>query len=200
MAARRRPPAVSLVCLVAAISCSAPGGTVAPSGPTTPAATRAESSPIPESVQLSCDDFIDTVHGQQDGYETVLGVVQLPTAPVTRALQTGRIPGPPRRYFAKRGLIVGPDTPFQLTIVDLQALDASLGWGNPGRSGRTLTVDRCRSAQNPRSWLVYAGGFNTARTGCLPLQVSSTTGTRRVQVGVGAPCPGQDPPPQPSDS
>lgn len=130
-----------------------------------------------------------------DEYETVLGVVQLPTAKATRALPVGRTEGPSVRYFAKRGLLIKPGATFTLRIVDPEALDAGLGWGNPAEFGRTMTVDGCHGSHGDKRWLVYAGGYETNRPGCLTVEVATPRARQRVQIGVGEACPGQDGPP-----
>lgn len=57
----------------------------------------------------------------------------------------------------------------------------------------------CRDSRRSESWLAYAGGYETAKAGCLTVEVRAGAERQRVQIGVGAPCPGQKPPPQPDD-
>jgi len=47
-------------------------------------------------------------------------------------------------------------------------------------------------------WLVFPGGYWVHRPLCLPLLVTAHGETERVRIGVGAACPGQEPPPEPS--
>ena len=75
----------------------------------------------------------------------------------------------------------------------------SIGWGNAGEGhrGTTIVVDGCSGPPGAK-WLVYAGGFYVRDPFCAPLTVAADQQRRRVRIGVGKACPGQRPPPQPT--
>lgn len=182
--------------LVLASACTAASPEPPPIRPTTPSPSSAVGREIAQSVELPCNQLIDTADGPIEEHETILDVVQLPTASVTRALQTSRSAGPPPRYGSKRGLVIRSGAVFQLRVVGPADLDAALSWGSPGKPGRTVMVNGCQSSQK---WLVFAGGYRTAKTGCLTVEVVTAAASQQVQIGVGKACEGKEPPAQPSD-
>jgi hypothetical protein len=46
-------------------------------------------------------------------------------------------------------------------------------------------------------WLVYPGGYSVSQAACVSLIVRTGQTEQTVQIGVGASCPGQAPPPPP---
>jgi hypothetical protein len=79
----------------------------------------------------------------------------------------------------------------------------AVSWGNAGdpppRS--RFVVDDCRGAGATGSrWLAYAGGYYVSHPACVSLDVVANGRRRRVRIGVGRACPGQRPPPQPTQS
>lgn len=187
---------VAALCLLAGCSIGAREVSPSPTGVSTAPKTSTPALTIAPFASLDCAAAIDTVPKPQEGYEVVLGVVALPTAAVTEALQTTRTDGPPARYFAKRGLLTSGS--FELAVVGPSALDGAVGWGSFSRFARALSVPDCH--KNSSTWQVYAGGFETSKTGCLTVRVTTATHSEDVQIGVGASCPGQKPPPEPSDN
>jgi hypothetical protein len=134
----------------------------------------------------------------------VLGVVALPTAPhLRRALQTAltRSRDPASRLFAKWGLVVRAGARLELTVPARLRDRMSIGWGNAGEGhvGSTISVPGCGGGQGKR-WLDFAGGYWVHSTICAPLIVSAHGLRRRVWIGIGRACPGQLPPPQPTQS
>ena len=75
----------------------------------------------------------------------------------------------------------------------------SIGWGNAGEGhrGTTIIVDACAGPKGAK-WLAYAGGYYVRDPFCAPLIVAAHQQRRRVRIGVGKACPGQRPPPQPT--
>ncbi len=138
------------------------------------------------------------------GLQVVLGVVALPIAPRYGALQTSRTGMHGRlRLFAKTGLLIKPHATFELVVPAGLKPRMAIAWGNAGDvppSGR-LTVNACGRGQTTGSrWLAYAGGYYVSHTACVSLLVVARGRRRRVRIGVGRPCPGQRPPPQPTQS
>jgi len=191
--------ATAALCVITG-GCTGHADTAAPTGPAPHSAVPSpDPSAVPAVVDLPCGDTIDTVAGRQRGHQTVLGIVQLPTAAAGPALQAARQDGAPPRYFANAGLVIRSDTPAELLVVGPDDLDGALGWGNPARFGRSVRIGACAGSSGSGGWLVYAGGFETTRPGCLTIEVRTGGRSERVKIGVGTACPGQDPPPQPSD-
>jgi hypothetical protein len=152
------------------------------------------------SVTLPCSQAIDSELRPSTASRVVLGVVALPTsdaAPV--ALQTSLSGEPDRsaRLFAKQGLEIKIGAAFEIVVPDEVANRFSIGWGSPGRRTRHLVVPGCDGSPD---WLAYAGGYWAQQVGCMPLLVTAGGQEQRVLIGVGAPCPGQRPPPQPTQT
>jgi hypothetical protein len=152
------------------------------------------------SVTLDCANGIGTDLRAKD-LQVVLGVVALPASPKAAALGTGRlgVPGQ-QRLFAKSALVVRAGASFELLSAQTSPRSLAFSW-NPHsdtpRPTRALVVGRCRSTSNTR-WLAFIGGYYIDRASCATVIVKTTTGQRRVSIGVGAPCVGQQPPEDPS--
>ena len=126
----------------------------------------------------------------------MLGVVALPTSPAYGALQTSLTgDAGAQRLFAKTGLQIKAGAAFDLIVPDGTVL--TIGWGQEMAS-RRLHVPACPSAGGD-GWLAYAGGYYTARPACVPLIVAAAGRRQQVHIGLGTPCPGQQPPAGPSD-
>ena len=151
---------------------------------------------------LACGQYIDTRAPTPD-YTIVLGVVAMPTAPRSSALQTGTwgSPDPATRLFAKAGLLIRTGRRFVLAIPPAWAGRLRIGWANgPARPGPGLVVN-CHSYPGDRSgWLAYPGGFWLRHPACVPLLIKTGTRSQRVHIGLGTPCPGQRPPAGPTQS
>lgn len=133
------------------------------------------------------------------------GWSRLPSSTKAAALQTSRgggDPDPAVRLFAKAGLFVRTGTTFELVVPDEAKDMVSIGWDGNGviYPSRRVTVS-CPASTSPSgwTWLVYPGGFWVPRPACIPLVVRANGKEQRVPVGIGTPCPGQLPPPAPSE-
>lgn len=131
-----------------------------------------------------------------------LGVVALPASPgMRRALQTAPTGSrdPAARLFAKWGLVVRAGAEFQLIVPRALQGRVAIGWGNAGEGnvGAAIIVRGCRGSHGGR-WLNFAGGYWVRSPICLPLTVAAHRRRRRLSIGIGTPCPGQLPPPQPT--
>ncbi|MDR2985751.1 MAG: hypothetical protein LBV34_13020 [Nocardiopsaceae bacterium] len=165
---------------------------VGPRGPSTSNAT-----PAAESA-LDCGSFIGN-NAQVAPLQVVLGVVALPVSPRHAALQTsvsGRGKGP-LRLFAKTGLVIRPGTTFELVIPARFTSRLSIGWGPSGAPSHKVLVDNCTAGSG---WLAYAGGYWIDHPACVPIIVRAGGKQQQVHIGVGTACPGQRPPPGPSQS
>ena len=170
-----------------------------PGGPSPVRSAATEAGAAPFAV-LPCGEAIDSRTVPLPDQEVVLGVVALHTSQAAPfALQTSRSgeADPAARLFSKSGLEVKSRTAFEIVVPDEVASRLSIGWGSPARRTRRLAVPGCDS-DSP--WLVYAGGYWVRQAACQPLLVRAGRREQRVLVGIGAPCPGQQPPPQPTET
>jgi hypothetical protein len=131
----------------------------------------------------------------------VLGVVALPASPgLRRALQTGRTgaPGSGSGLFAKEGLWARSGARFELIVPAAVRGQLSIGWGNAGEGhvGSIITDPGCERSHH--RWINFAGGYWTNQPRCATLIVATNGQRRRVHIGIGQACPGQLPPPQPT--
>jgi hypothetical protein len=199
---RRRSYRSALIVSIAAtmaLSCSSGtrhGATATPTT-STPRVTSTPPSTVP--LALSCSDAIHSAPAPYRGLSVVLGVVALPTL---MTLQTGRTgESGNRRLFAKEGLLVRSDgAPFDLIVPASWVGHLTLGWGNPATPTSNLRVTGCRSGVPNQPWIAFAGGYWVASPVCVPVTVKTESSERTVHIGLGKACPGQRPPPQPSDA
>lgn len=197
---------LTILCLlVVSTNCGLEGPRNAPS-PALPEGTvpiPSGSHPIPEEIPaqvIDCRNSIDRRIDLPDGYQSILGVAALPTSAASRrALQTTATSptGPQLRLSAKSGLIARSGDIFELIVPEEGRGDLLLAWAG-AQPTRQLRVD-CSSATNRNGWLVFAGHYWVSRVGCYPLVVRAGAEQKRVTIGVGAPCPGQSPPEEPTD-
>jgi hypothetical protein len=170
---------------------SVPGNSGSPKPPSHP------TQPANGIRSLPCDESIGNQSPPRD-LRVVLGVVALPASPgLSRALQTSRT-GAGSRLFAKTGLSVRAGARFQLIVPTRLRSRLSIGWGNAGEGhvGSTIAVAGCQAPHH--QWIDFAGGYWVTRPMCAALTVAAEGRRRRVQIGIGKACPGQLPPPQPS--
>ncbi len=157
-----------------------------------------------DAKRLACHESIGLDRPGANHLHVVLGVVALPAAPGYGALQTTRTGMHGRlRLFAKTGLLVKPRTSFRLVVPAGLRGRMALDWGNAGEGAPSsrFIVDGCGRGETTGSrWLAYAGGYYVAHPMCASLVVVAKDRRRRVRIGLGAPCAGQRPPPQPTQS
>ena len=133
-----------------------------------------------------------------EDYEQLAGDVALPTSTSSRyALQTASGQGS-LRLFAKTGLLIRAGVKFTIMPAAGWRHRAAAWWGN-NVGGETIAPLPFRGGPCGGSgWLAFPGGFFVTRVGCVPFEVDVAGRTFRVAVGIGSPCAGQKPPPQPS--
>ena len=136
---------------------------------------------------LICADRIEQAQPTAD-MQVVAGAVALPSLrrPALGAAPTGESGA--TTLFAKDGLLIRAATKATITVKDPDHV--SIGWGKPGPVTKRLVIPACGSS----GWLAFAGGYYVDRPRCISLEVTSGTTRETVQVGVGTPCPGQQPP------
>lgn len=153
-------------------------------------------SPVDESTDLGCSGSHDN---PPENLTIYFESVALPTSDrYPTALQTGaqgeNAQDRAGRLFAKYGLYFKPGHAFEVIVPDEFRDRLSIGWAV--RSWRVV-VGECVGV--PAEWLALVGGYWVADPLCAELIVRSAGSEQRVKIGLGAPCPGQAPPPQPSD-
>jgi hypothetical protein len=152
-------------------------------------------SPVDASTDLGCSGNHDI---PPDDMTIYFDSVALPTSDRYPALQTGAqgefAHDRAGRLFAKTGLYFKPGHAFEVIVPDELRDRLSIGWGS--RSWR-VAVGACDGV--PAEWLALPGGYWVADPLCAELIVRSAADEQRVQIGLGVACPGQAPPPQPSD-
>ncbi len=195
------------LCLAACSGAGSPrSGEVASATRSSGQAGPPASTPLPDGVyRLTCDQAIEIE--APPPVSPVAGVVSLGAGVAgvdDKALQTFKTLGPDGkvrlggrlRLFAKVGLRVRANRTFELTVPDEARDSTAIGWGNPGDPGDGLAGSACPdSSPNHSGWLSYAGGIWVAKPQCLTLHVRVDNDEHDIRVGVGAPCPGQQPPP-----
>jgi hypothetical protein len=154
------------------------------------------------SQTLDCNDPIGELSTPGDGYEAIDGAVALPTSaanPIALGTSATREYGPSKRLFAKTGLLVRTGVKSELITPPEWIGRLWYRWGNTGPPPPTdhFVVGPCRGAA---AWIAFPGGFFVADPACVHLVVRTAAGDHDVTVGVGAPCPGQRPPPDPTDA
>jgi len=150
---------------------------------------------------LACGNYIDTRAAVAD-FQIVLGVVALPTSPSHPALQTSLTgeSNAPLRLFAKTGLVIKSRTSFELIVPNQIAHHFSIGWGGaPSIPTHRVVISNCAPAGNGSGWLAYVGGYWIDHPACVPLIVKVGARQKQVRIGLGRPCPGQQPPQGPTD-
>jgi hypothetical protein len=180
----RSPLAYAVVILVA--GCSSDGR----------APVSSQVSPVVASTDLGCSGNTST---PPDDMTIYFDSVALPTSDrYPTALQTGAqgefAHDRAGRLFAKTGLYFKPGHAFEVIVPDELRDRLSIGWGT--RSWRVVVGD-CVGV--PAEWMALPGGYWVADPLCAELIVRSAEHEQRVQIGLGVACPGQAPPPQPSD-
>jgi hypothetical protein len=105
------------------------------------------------------------------------------------------------RLFAKTGLLVRVGADFQIVVPPGSGRRLGIGSGSPSSPSKTVAVSHCpRVVGLPGSWIAYAGGYWLDHPACVALQVQTAQQTKTVRIGLGAPCRGQRPPRQPTQS
>lgn len=98
-------------------------------------------------------------------------------------------------YWAKWGLVVRGATPVELAVPDELSNDMRIGWGQLIEPAASTVMD----CDDTDRWIAFAGGYWVRDLGCYAVDVTvGTNPTQRVDIGIGAPCKGQDPPPEPN--
>ena len=154
-----------------------------------------------EPTALDCRDPIGAVDAPDAGYDVFGDAVALTTSRTSpAALQTTATDDsdPAQRLFAKTGLLVRTDACSDLIVPPEWRGKLAFRWGNAGDETATehLVVGPCAG---PGAWIAFPGGYLVSEPACVELIVRTSQGDQRTSVGVGAPCAGQDGPPEPSD-
>lgn len=94
-------------------------------------------------------------------------------------------------YWAKEGLVVRGGHRAEIRVPADYEAAMRIGWA--GQEPGTVAIVDC---PGEGGWFAFAGGYWVQEPGCYPVEVSVDGGPALVhQIGIGSPCPGQDPPP-----
>jgi hypothetical protein len=164
-------------------------------------------APTPTNAMavLHCEDVIASAPAPPSDSSIILDGVALPTG---RPLQANVSGGsdPHAKLFAKDGLFIRRGAAFDLLVADQWRGRLAVGWGSPDNPTTHFRVPGCRPTQRMPSssrwdlsdeWLVYPGGYSVSEAACVSVLRAGQT-EQSVQIGVGASCPGQSPPPSPA--
>jgi hypothetical protein len=165
-------------------------------------------SPTPTDAVsvLGCQDVIASEATPPSGSSIVLDSVALPTGRALQASPTGDS-NPNEKLFAKDGLLIRRGAAFDLVVPEAWRGRLAVSWGSLDKPTSHLRIPGCRpTTRMPSSgrwvlsddWLAYPGGYWVPQASCVSLVVRAGQTERTVQIGVGAPCPGQSPPPPPA--
>jgi len=171
---------------------------MAGTGPAFPPSTAQVPTPVVLTTQaLVCRNAIDGGPAVA-GWQTVLGVVALPASPGSPALQASESGDPiAPALFAKTGLRIRTGRAFELSVPVLTGNNVGIGWsGAPSGPSRRFVVPACPD-QYGTGWLAFPGGYWADRPLCLPVTVRAAGREQQVRIGIGTPCPGQEPPATP---
>jgi hypothetical protein len=195
MAAMRRALAPATVAVVLLGGCTTLTSDRTPPTRGQSGATQTRSTAaVPAVATLACGAPIGGGPPPPE-FEVVLDVVALPTSSAGRALAAndsgnGNTPA----LFAKTGLLVHAGRSFDLVVPPEAGAGVAIGWGNgTAAPARRFVVPGCAD-QYGTGWLAYPGGYWTDRALCLPLTVRAGGREKQVRIGIGTPCPGQEPP------
>lgn len=136
---------------------------------------------VPRPV-VGCDDQVGTAEQPYKEAGIVLDRIGLPR---------GRYPwplarGPGRfRWWGKWGALLraGTTEPVTISIARPWRRHARIGWGNAG--GLSVTFAPCSSSA---TWIVYAGGFELKKRGCVPFDVQVGEQIQRIRIAFGRRC------------
>lgn len=140
-------------------------------------------------AELDCANSIDTVAELPAGYVELAGVVGLRDVESHQLGRRGPDGDPDSsRRFAKMGLVVRPDTTFELHVGPGSQGNALISWGNVGDPGPvgSLSVAGCPDVAG---WPVFAGGIWVLEPACVNLVVVTASDRAELDLPVGASCP-----------
>jgi hypothetical protein len=177
---------------IAAGAC-ADGGSPSPAVPP----TAASEPSVLAAADLPCSG---SASQPPSDFTVLFDSVALPAAGTfPAALQTSeREGGVQTRLFAKIGLWFRPGRSFEISVPaelhDVVALD----WGVPAEPAWSVSTGDC-GFPDADQWVVIPGGYLVADPICASVVVRSGETEELVKIGLGKACPGQAPPPEPSD-
>lgn len=155
--------------------------------------------PSPTSTEIPCDASIGRHEPDEAGWTIVDEAVALPSTerPALQAIEVDALadealPGE-SWWWAKHGISVRGTSRVELQVPPEHLDELRIGWGGGPAMPVVSVIADCEPPVD--SWLAFAGGYWAREPGCYPLEVRVDEGpAREVHVGIGAPCPGQEPP------
>jgi hypothetical protein len=152
-----------------------------------------------DEADLNCAGPIDQLPQPPHPSSIVGGAVALETSrSSTSAAQTSltQFDDPARRLFSKAFLAIRTDAVSELIVPDRWLGHLAFQWNSPEPTTH-LRIGPCPGAAE---WMIFPGGYLVSEVGCYDFVVRSGGTDETVQVGIGAPCEGQNPPDGPTES
>jgi hypothetical protein len=150
-------------------------------------------SSTPPSVDCINGYAVESAAVPAAGHSVVLASVALPTERALSVVRSGLPSG--LALWTKDGLVVSTDRVVEVRVADEWRGKFSFAWGQSldGPVER-LRIPACSSSRGAGNWLAFTGGYYVAEPACVSLVVRVGRSEQRVPLGIGAPCPGQNPP------
>lgn len=99
-------------------------------------------------------------------------------------------------FFAKTGVIWRNDASFDLVVPEELQPVLAIGWGETASAAHQVSL-RCDEG-GKGEWIAAPGGYWISEPICAQVVVRSDDEEQTVGIGLGAPCPGQAPPVDPT--
>lgn len=131
--------------------------------------------PVP--IDPPCLSGIDRVDDPPPEYESVLGVVALPTGSLSTSFISAR-----NVHWAKSGLLVKAGEAFRIRVAAGDETQVIIGWG--ALEGNQVEGHAC----GEDGWIALAGGYEVDKPRCVGLLVFDGDQIAEVAVGVGVSC------------
>ena len=192
---------VAMLLVVLLVACTGDSGSGNPSTDLTRSGEPAQTASASQvaAATFDCTDPIDMSSTLPPGFDDLGGVALQTSSTYPLALQTsssGRA-DPSQRLFAKAALLVRANVTAEIVVPSAFVGRVAFEWGNTVK--RTLTTHLRVGPCTGRDWMAFPGGYYVQDPMCVYLAVIvAGIDPFRVSVGVGTPCAGQQPPPQPS--
>jgi hypothetical protein len=160
-----------------------------------------DTTSVTKTATLDCRDPIGGFIDPPAEYQRFGDQIALVTSRTrSRAMQAAPLDDRPTpfRYFSKTGLLLrtGKGT-AELRIPHGERGRLGVSWGNSSRDGIASRVLRVAPCPGGIGYVAFPGGYFVDEPHCARLVVRVRDRDHVTRVGLGAACPGQQPPPPP---
>ena len=84
--------------------------------------------------------------------------------------------------------------PFDLAVAADWTGRLAFEWDNVDHPVGAIHIPACTATGAQTAWFLYRGGYDVVKPDCVSVIVTVNSQRQRVNIGLGAPCPGQAPP------